>query len=106
MFRGVCLAVRRKGCQKGVAVIPKATAADCEKALDTQNNLSKGVEAVAADSTLPQVPTTSSGSQREALNSLPCALQLHCNTLSEDFACRHVPGQDVKHTIVSLARGC
>ena len=106
LFRGVRLALRRKHFQEYVAVIAKATAADCEKALETQNNLSKGVEAVAADSTLPQVPTTSSGSQREALNSLPCALQLHCNTLSEDFACRHVPGQDVKHTIVSLARGC
>ena len=71
MFRGVRFAVRRKGFQKDVAVIPKATAADCEKALETQNNRSKRVEALAADSTLPQVPTTSPGPQRAALNSLP-----------------------------------
>ena len=37
-----------------MAVIAKATASDCEKALETENNRSKGVEALAADSTLPK----------------------------------------------------
>ena len=54
MFRGARLALKRKGFQTDVAVIAKATAADCEKALETENNRSKGVEALAALSTLPK----------------------------------------------------
>ena len=53
LFRGVRLALRRKHFQEDVAVIAKATAADCEKALETENNRSKGMQAFAAGSTLP-----------------------------------------------------